>query len=81
MVEERPDSKEMGYYFSLATVGLEMVVPIGVGMVLDYYLDWRPWGAAGGAVLGLFGGIYHLIALSNRQHGADSSRSRRETKS
>lgn len=80
MFDERPDSKEMGYYFTLATVGLEMVVPIGVGMVLDYYLNWRPWGAAAGAVLGLAGGLYHLIALSNRPNGTDSSRPRRETK-
>ena len=81
MSEERPDPKEMGYYFTLAAVGLEMVVPIGVGMVLDYYLNWKPWGAAGGVVLGLVGGLYHLIALSNRQNGTNSSRPGRETKS
>jgi F0F1-type ATP synthase assembly protein I len=81
MSEERPDPKEMGYYFTLATVGLEMVAPIGVGMVLDYYLNWRPWGAVGGVVLGLVGGLYHLIVLANRQNGTAPSRSRRETKS
>ena len=45
--------KEMGYYFTLAKVGLEMVVPIALGLWLDNLFGWQPWGVVGGAVLGL----------------------------
>ena len=39
-----PDLKNLGYYVTLAQVGLEMVIPIGIGAVLDHYLKWTPWG-------------------------------------
>jgi F0F1-type ATP synthase assembly protein I len=56
----------MGQYFGLAAVGFEMVVPIAVGYWLDRTYGWSPWGAAVGAVLGLVGGLYHLITMANR---------------
>jgi F0F1-type ATP synthase assembly protein I len=58
---------------TLAQVGLEMVIPIGIGAALDYYLKWAPWGIVGGAVFGLVGGLYHLVALMNRENQSDSS--------
>jgi len=60
------DSGDIGYYLSLAQVGFEMVVPIVIGVYLDEHLGWAPWGAAAGAVLGLVGGLAHLIYVVNR---------------
>jgi F0F1-type ATP synthase assembly protein I len=56
----------MGFYWSLSQVGLEMVVPVGVGIGLDRWLHCMPWGTVGGAVLGLVVGFVHLVALLNR---------------
>jgi len=69
-----PDQKNLGYYIALAQVGMEMVVPIGIGAVLDYYFKWTPWGAVTGAVFGLIGGISHLVALANKENASDSSK-------
>ena len=66
--------KNLGYYVTLAQVGLEMVIPIGIGAVLDHYLKWTPWGVVGGAVFGLVGGLSHLVALMNRENQSDSSK-------
>jgi F0F1-type ATP synthase assembly protein I len=80
MPENPPDAKELGFYFSLAQVGLEMVVPMGVGIVLDYYVnwDWRPWGTVVGLIIGFVGGMAHLIALVSRHDKAGPSRPRGE---
>jgi F0F1-type ATP synthase assembly protein I len=67
MPQGPPGRREMGRYFALAQVGMEMVTPVGIGLALDYYLGWSPWGAVGGAVLGLVLGLIHLVALSNQQ--------------
>lgn len=61
------DPKELGFYFELSQVGMEMVVPIVVGLAVDHYLNWAPWGVVVGAVLGLVGGMAHLISLVNRR--------------
>jgi F0F1-type ATP synthase assembly protein I len=68
------DFRELGFYFALAQVGLEMVVPIGLGAVLDHYLHWTPWGVVTGAVLGLISGLVHLVALINRQDKSGPSK-------
>jgi F0F1-type ATP synthase assembly protein I len=67
MPPDLPSPKELGFYFELAQVGLEMVVPVALGAALDHYLHWSPWGVVGGAVLGLVGGLAHLVAILNRQ--------------
>lgn len=65
---ERPNSaKEVAYYFELSQVGLEFVSPLVIGVVLDHYLAWGPWGVIIGAVLGLAVGMWHLVRLLNRQ--------------
>jgi F0F1-type ATP synthase assembly protein I len=69
-----PDIKKLGYYITLAQVGMEMVIPIGIGVALDYYLKWTPWGVVGGAVFGLVGGIAHLVNLMNQENQSDSSK-------
>jgi F0F1-type ATP synthase assembly protein I len=65
------DPKELGRYLALANVGMEMVVPIGIGVALDYYLDWSPWGAAGGAVFGLALGLTHVIVMSRNEEARE----------
>jgi F0F1-type ATP synthase assembly protein I len=74
MPEGQPDPKEMGYYFALAHVGLEMVAPMGVGLALDYFFHWTPWATVVGVVVGFVGGTIHLIALANRYDQAKRSK-------
>jgi F0F1-type ATP synthase assembly protein I len=74
MADHLPDPKEAGNLFALAMVGLEMVVPIGVGYWLDRTLGWSPWGVTAGVILGLGGGLYHLVVLSNRINREESSK-------
>jgi len=64
MPEQRPDPREMGFYFALGQVGFEMVVPIIVGLVLNWWLDWGAWLVIVGAVLGLVGGLAHRLQVS-----------------
>lgn len=66
MPDRRMNPKDLGFYFSLSQVGMEMVVPIGVGVALDSYLGWKPWGAILGTLLGFVGGLGHLLVLVNR---------------
>ena len=73
-----PNPKELGFYVSLAQVGLEMVAPIGLGLVLDHYFGWTPWGIIAGAILGLVGGFAHLVALLNRQNEPDAAKRKRD---
>lgn len=65
--------RDMGRYFALAQVGLEMVVPIIVGLLLDSWLSCAPWGVVGGAVLGLVGGFLHLLHQLNKMDQKDST--------
>jgi F0F1-type ATP synthase assembly protein I len=68
MAEVPPeDQREVGYYFTLAQVGLEMVAPLFIGLALDHYLGSSPWGLIVGTVLGFVGGLAHLVMLANRQ--------------
>jgi F0F1-type ATP synthase assembly protein I len=57
------NSKDLGRYVALGQVGMEMVVPIGIGLALDYYFGWNPWGVIAGTVLGFSGGLIHLIQM------------------
>jgi F0F1-type ATP synthase assembly protein I len=49
----------------LATLGFEMVAPIGLGVFLDLKYDTRPWCSLVGVLLGFFGGMAHLILTLN----------------
>jgi len=74
MREGPPDSRELGYYFSLAQVGLEMVVPLVVGVVLDHAFGWKPWATLAGVAFGFIGGLVHLIVLVNRHDATGRSK-------
>ena len=38
MADQQPSRRELGFYFSLAQVGLEMVVPVVLGIFIDIYI-------------------------------------------
>jgi F0F1-type ATP synthase assembly protein I len=80
MLPELPDRNDMGRYVALSQVGLEMVVPIVAGLLIDHYLGCKPWALIAGAVLGLCGGLVHLVHLLNRMDSKDSSRSDQESR-
>ena len=48
----------------IGAVGTEMVAPIAVGWVIDYYTGWMPLFMIVGAILGLVFGVRRLIALN-----------------
>ena len=64
--EPPPDPRQLGKYYALAQVGFEMAAPIALGAYLDHSLGWSPWGVVVGAILGLAGGLLHLLALVNQ---------------
>jgi F0F1-type ATP synthase assembly protein I len=72
-----PGPREMGYYLSLAQVGLEMVAPLIVGLVIDSYADTRPWFTLAGMVLGFVGGLAHIVVLSKKHDAATRQDQRR----
>jgi F0F1-type ATP synthase assembly protein I len=68
-----PDSKETGYYFALAQIGLEMVAPMLVGLLIDYYFSTMPWATVILLIVGFVGGMLHLV-LMVKQHDAEKRR-------
>jgi len=73
-----PDPSEFGKYLVFAQVGFEMVVPIVLGLLADNHWETRPWGVVAGVVLGLAGGLWHLVYLAKKFDEAESSRKRQE---
>ena len=71
MPEMPPNNRELGFYVALAQVGLEMVVPMGIGIFLDSWFGWTPWATVVGFVFGFVGGFLHLLALL-KQHNDEA---------
>lgn len=61
------DRRELARYAALAQVGLEMAVPPGIGAWIDHAWGTGPWAVIVGAVLGLSGGLAHLVQLTRRE--------------
>jgi hypothetical protein len=61
-----PMAVAMEWVSRITTVALEMVVPGVIGWFIDRWLG-TSFAAIVGFGLGLFGGMYHLIAMTNRQ--------------
>jgi hypothetical protein len=72
--EGPPEIKDIGYYYALAQVGLEMVAPLLIGVGLDYAFGWMPRATVTGAVIGFVGGFAHLIMMLNRHEAENRSR-------
>ena len=72
-----PDAREMGYYLTLAQVGLEMVAPLILGLVIDSYAGTTPWLTLAGVVLGFVGGVTHIIVVTNKHDAAARKDQRR----
>jgi F0F1-type ATP synthase assembly protein I len=68
MFPDPKESKELGRYLALGQVGLEMVVPIILGLAADRYFGSGPWGLVVGAALGLSGGLVHLVHQANKMN-------------
>jgi F0F1-type ATP synthase assembly protein I len=60
MPEDSQPPVKLAQYAALSQVGMEMVVPIGVGALLDHWRQWGPWGSVCGAAIGLVVGIVRL---------------------
>ena len=65
MPDQSPE-RTMARLMTIGQVGMEMVAPIILGLVLDYQFGWMPWATVIGAVLGLVGGILHLVIISSQ---------------
>jgi F0F1-type ATP synthase assembly protein I len=78
MAFKKPDPREVGYYFALSQVGLEMAAPIALGVLADIYLGWMPWGIIVGAIFGLVGGFAHLISMLNQRNKDQAEKKKRD---
>ncbi len=73
----RPDRRDWYRWIALGQIGMEMVSPIVVGLLVDYWLGWAPWVTVIGAVVGFAGGMAHLLTiLKNDGPGEDSTRTK-----
>jgi F0F1-type ATP synthase assembly protein I len=73
MPSDREDPRRVGHYVALSQVGFEMAAPIGLGYLIDYWLGWFPWLTITGAVLGLAGGLFQLVAMTKEERKDGSS--------
>jgi F0F1-type ATP synthase assembly protein I len=64
----------MGTYMALAQVGIEMVLPLGIGVWLDLRFGWTPWALIAGTILGFVGGLVHLVVLAQRSERDQSKK-------
>ncbi len=71
MLVDPKDQKDFSRYLGMSQAGLEMVVPIGIGVAVDYYANTGPWGAVVGAILGLVGGLSHLVYMTRKNDDSD----------
>ena len=63
-----PRRSRMAYYGELSQVGFEMAAPIAAGAMIDHWRDANfPVCSIVGAVIGLVGGLFHLVRLANRE--------------
>lgn len=72
MPDQPPRSRTLGYVIALSQIGIEMVVPIALGVGLDQWLGTVPWLMIAGVFLGLFGGLAHMMVILRRMDRRDS---------
>jgi len=76
MVNGSWNSKSMAKFFALSQIGMEMVSPLVLGLILDYYLGSGPWLSVAGAFFGFVGGMIHLVRLLNQPDDPGSTEQR-----
>jgi ATP synthase protein I len=76
MAPQEPDRRQLGTYYAIAQVGIEMVVPIGLGWWADQQLGSAPWLLVVGVVLGFVLGIWHLVVLTRNNEARNESSER-----
>ena len=74
-----PTPREMGYYFALAQVGMEMAFPALVGYWIDEWLETGPWVTSFAAVFGFVAGLVHLIVILRQKERDESARKKPPT--
>jgi F0F1-type ATP synthase assembly protein I len=74
MLPKDRERRQLGIYYAMAQVGLEMVVPVGLGWWVDEKLGTGPWLLIGGVILGFIVGVVHLVALSKSANGRDDKK-------
>jgi len=57
------DYRLMAKVAQISQIGLEMAVPVGVGIGVDFWLNTLPWFTIVGAILGPTLGFIHLLTL------------------
>jgi F0F1-type ATP synthase assembly protein I len=72
LMAEKPPSS-WAYLLGLSQVGLEMVVPIGLGVLLDLYFQTTPWLMVIGVAAGLLVGWVQITTLLRRLDRAEKS--------
>ena len=72
-MSQDPTPREMGYYFALVQVGVEMVLPTLLGYWIDSWLETTPWLTIIAAVVGFAGGMIHLIVILRQKERDESS--------
>jgi F0F1-type ATP synthase assembly protein I len=79
MPGDEPRFGQVGYLLALGQVGIEMVVPIGLGILLDVWLHSAPVFILIGVVLGLAGGLLHMLMILKRMERSESEKPPRES--
>jgi F0F1-type ATP synthase assembly protein I len=59
---------DLGHYLALGQIGMEMAAPIGIGVLVDYWLGWQPWCTVAGACIGLVAGLVLLVRMANKEN-------------
>src|SRR5262245_15568427 len=74
-----PPTDRLGKYLAMGQVGMEMVAPIVLGLFLDHHFGWQPWCTVVGAIIGLVGGVGHLVQMQKRLQDKDHPQRRQDT--